>query len=152
MSDLYGPADYAASYDRTEILEFVADLAPDLERNDPAFRVAAILTASLVECGPDARAIAGLLGYEEAWVQTVDGRLRAAGVWRDDEVAIERPVDAADFSYRSWRQAVRAGLGTLENENVIAAATRKRRPLRQDGLSLRPNRYSSESKRRGRSS
>lgn len=151
MPQLRSITDYTEPYNRTELLQFVSGFVPNLGRDDPSFRVAAVLTASLLECGPRPEAIAELLGYEASWVRTVGGRFRAAGIWRGDTVVVGGEADGADFSYRSWRRAVRAGLGPVQQEgNEASGATGKRGPRRPDRWSLQASQYSSGLKRQGR--
>lgn len=151
MPELRSTTDHAETCNRTELLLFASDFVPNLDRNDPAFRVAAVLMASLLECGPDPEAIAELLGYEASWVRTVGGRFRAAGVWKGDAVAVEGPAGSAYFSYRSWRRAVRAGVGTSEQGgDEPPGATSRRGPRRPDGGALQLDRHSLASERSGR--
>lgn len=87
MFELHAPAEYEdMSYGREET----------------EFRAAAVLVASLVECGPDEGAIADLLGYDEAWVRSVGEGFREQGIWRSEGVALERVRGSGRLLGREW--------------------------------------------------
>jgi hypothetical protein len=117
MFELHGPDEYQEmAYGQEDILSFVTGFLPDLERGHPDFRAAAVLVASLVECGPDERAIADLLEYDESWVRSVGQRFRERDIWRPEGVAVDGGRGSARILGREWWRSFTAGTRTSRDE------------------------------------
>lgn len=130
MFELHGPAEYMESYEREEIVDFTTALLPGLEPESPEFRAAAVLLASLVECGPDERAAAELLGYEASWVRTVGQRLRDLGIWGPRGVVLEGVAGSRRMTGSEWWRTLTAYLA--ESSGAIGTHEKTRWPKGSD--------------------